>query len=155
METHWQKMHCAIHFISWKDAHTKANTLNALGQKHQVVHDHYSFWNLKTTGSSTEVQLFRVCPCRNEGSLASFAFWFSTSTISMFRLPKVSTMSTITSSSLHWIISGLMKPTKRNEELSGGMSIFALSLFSKEISDPLLSLFLEKSLPLLSVRLVS
>ena len=98
-----------------------------LGQKHQVVHDHYSFWNLKTTRSSMEVQLFRVCLHRNGGSPASFASWSSTSTISMLRLPKVSAMSTITSSSLPWIILGLMKLVERNEELSGGMIIFALS----------------------------
>ena len=36
---------CIVLFISFheKDAHTKAKTLNALGQEHQVVHDRYSF----------------------------------------------------------------------------------------------------------------
>ena len=135
METHWEKMYCAINFISWKDAHTKAKTLNALGQKHQVVHDHYSFWNLKRIGSSMEVQLFSVCPRGKGGSPASFTSWSSTSTILMLKLPNVSATSTITSYSLPWIISGLMKPTERNEELSGGMSIFALSpSFSRKLA---------------------
>ena len=78
---------------------TKAKTLNAFGQKHQVVHDHYSLGNLKTTGSSMEVQLLRVCPRGNEGSPVSFPFWFSTLTMSMLRLPKVLAISIVTSSS--------------------------------------------------------
>ena len=95
-----------------------------LGKKYQVVHNHYSLWNLKTTRSSTEVQLFRVCPRGNGSSPASIASWSSTSTISMLMLPNVYT---ITSSSSPCIISRLMNPAKRNEELSGGMSIFMLS----------------------------
>ena len=116
----------SFHFM--KDTYTKIKTLNALGQKHQVVHDHYSFWNLKTTGSLTEIQLFKTCPCENWGSLVSLASWSSTSIMSMLKLPNVSTTSTITFFSLPWITSGLTKPTKRNEQLSDGISIFALSL---------------------------
>ena len=134
METHWQKMHCAIHFISWKDFYTKAKTLNALRQKHQVVHDHYLFWKLKTTGSSMEVQLFRVCPRGNGGSLVSFASWSSTSTISMLRLPKVSAMSAITFFSSSWIMSGLIKPAERYDHFC------SISFFPEKTSDPLLSL---------------
>ena len=44
---------CIVLFILFHEKIEK--TLNALKQKHQVVHDHYSFWNLKTTRSSTEV----------------------------------------------------------------------------------------------------
>ena len=93
-----------------------------LGKK-QVFHDHYSLWNLKTTGSSTEIQLFKVCPRGNGGSPVSVALWSSISTMSMLMLPNVST---ITSSSSPCIISGLMNLAERNEELSGGMSIFML-----------------------------
>ena len=100
-----------------------------LGKKRQVVHDHYSLGNLKTTGSSMEVQLFRVCLLGNADNPMSFASWSSTLTISMLRLPKVSTISTITSSSSPWRVSGLIKPAKRNEELSGGMSSFGLSSY--------------------------
>ena len=57
------------------------------------------------------------------GSPASFASWSSTSTISMLKLPNVFVTSTITSFSLPWIISRLMKPVERNEELNGDMSI--------------------------------
>ena len=96
--------------------------------KASVIHDHYSFWNLKTIGSLMEVQLFRVCPRGNGGNPASFASWSSTSTMLMLKLPNVSTTSTIIFSSLSYIILGLMKPVERNEKLSGGMSIFALSL---------------------------
>ena len=47
---------CNVQIISFhEDTHTKIKTLNTFGQKHQVVHDHYSFWNLKKTGSSMEV----------------------------------------------------------------------------------------------------
>ena len=95
----------SFHFM--KDTHTKIKTLNALGQKHQVVHDHYSFWNLKTTGSSTEVQFFKTCLRGNEGSPAFFTSWSSISTMSMLKLPNVSTTSTITFSLIFKSISSL------------------------------------------------
>ena len=120
---------CIVLFISFngKIPIQKQKPWMLLGKKHQVVHDHYSLWNLKTTGSSMEVQLFRVCPRGNGGSPVSFALWSSTSTMSMLRLPKVSAMSTITSSSPPWMVSGLIKPAEKNEELSGGMFNFGLS----------------------------
>ena len=115
----------SFHFM--KDTHTKTKIPNALGQKHQVVHDHYIFESLNTTGSSITVQLSKVCPRGNGGSPVLFASRSLTSTMSILRLPNVSTTSTITSSSLPWITSRLMKPIERNKQLSSGMSIFVLS----------------------------
>ena len=142
---------CIVLFISFheKIPIQKQKPWMLLGQKHQVVHDCYSFWNLKTTGSSVEVQLFRVCPRGNGGSLVSFAFWSSTSTISMLRLPKVSAMSAITSFSSSWIMSGLIKPAERYDHFC------SISFFPEETSDPLLSLFLQESLPFSPIGLVS
>ena len=65
----------------------------ALGQKLQVVCDHYSLENLKTTGSSAVVQLSKICPLGNGGSHVPHAFDFSTLIISMDRLPNASFMS--------------------------------------------------------------
>ena len=78
-------MHRAIHFIYIKRCLYKTKILSVLRQKHQVVHDHYSFWKLKTTGSSKVVQLSKVYPCGNEGSLVLVASWSSTSTMSMLK----------------------------------------------------------------------
>ena len=46
----------------------QSKILSALGQKYQVVCDHYLLENLKTTGSSTVVQLLRICPHGNGGN---------------------------------------------------------------------------------------
>ena len=53
---------CIVLFISFHEKRCpyKSKTLNTLGQEHQVVHDHYSFWNLKTIGNSMEVQLLSL-----------------------------------------------------------------------------------------------
>ena len=48
MDKSGSKMHRAIHLLDEK-------ILSVLRQKHQVVHDHYSFESLKTMGSSTVV----------------------------------------------------------------------------------------------------
>ena len=117
-----QKVHHAIHFISWKDAHIKAKTLNAFGQEASGCS-----WSLLIMESKDNRE-FDGSPIVQhlstwEGSLVSVALWSSNSTMSMLKLPNVFT---ITSSSLPWIISGLMNPAERNEELSGGMSIFML-----------------------------
>ena len=61
---------CIVQFIllDEKDACTKQKILSVLRQKHQVVHDPYSFESLKTMGSSIVVQLSKICPLGNEGS---------------------------------------------------------------------------------------
>ena len=54
---------CILQFIllDENDACTKQKILSVFRQKHQVVHDHYSFESLKTTGSPTVVQLSKIC----------------------------------------------------------------------------------------------
>ena len=54
------KAKCIVQFIllDEKDARTKQKILSVLRQKHQVVHDHYSFESLKTM----EVQQWSSCP---------------------------------------------------------------------------------------------
>ena len=69
-----------------KDACTKQKILSVFRQKHQVVHDHYSFESLKTTGSSIMVQLSKIYPLENGGSRVLLAFWSLTSTMSIDRL---------------------------------------------------------------------
>ena len=139
---------CIVLFVSFHEKMPiqKQKPWMLLGKKHQVVHDHYSLGNLKTTGSSMEVQLFRVCPRGNGGSPISFAPWSSTSTISMLRLSKVSAISTITSSSPPWMVSGLIKPAERNEELSGGMSSFGPSSYFPRKLAILFCLFFSRNL---------
>ena len=79
---------CIVQFIllDEKDACTKQKILGVFRQKHQVVHDHYSFESLKTTGSSTVVQLSKICSLENGGSLMLLASWSPTSTMSIDRL---------------------------------------------------------------------
>ena len=50
---------CIVQFIllDERDACTKQKILNVFRQKHQVVHDHYSFESLKKTESSIVVAL--------------------------------------------------------------------------------------------------
>ena len=61
---------CIVQFIllDEKDACIKQKILSVLRQKHQVVHDHYSFESLKTTESSTVVQLSKIYPLENGGN---------------------------------------------------------------------------------------
>ena len=44
----------------------------------RLFHDHYSLWDLQTTGSSTAIQLFKTYPHGNEGSLIFLVFGSST-----------------------------------------------------------------------------
>ena len=109
--------------------------LSVLRQKHQVVHDHYSFESLKTTGSSTTIQLSKIYPRGNEGSLVPLASWSSTSTMSMLKLPNTLSMSVDISLSLLQIAPRLMKPTERKVWLNVGISILALSFsFSRKLA---------------------
>ena len=83
----WKKnASCSSFHLDKKDAHTKQKSC-VLRQKHQVVHDHYSFESLKTTRSSTAVQLSKVCPRGNGGSPVLIASRFSSSTMLMLKLP--------------------------------------------------------------------
>ena len=93
---------CIVQFIllDEKDACTKQKILSVFRQKHQVVHDHYSFESLKTMGSSTMVQLSKIYPFGNGGSPMLLASWSPTSTMSIDRLPNVFATSTITFFSL-------------------------------------------------------
>ena len=90
----WTKMEakCIVQFIllDEKDTYTKQKILSVFRQKHQVVHDHYSFESLKTMGSSTMVQLSKIYPFGNGGSPVLLAFWSSTSTMSTNRLSNAS-----------------------------------------------------------------
>ena len=95
------------------DACTKQKILGVLRQKHQVVHDYYLFDSLKTTKSSTMVQLSRVCPRENGGSPVLLAFWSPTSTMFIDRLSNASSTFVDISSALLQIASGLMKPAER------------------------------------------
>ena len=89
----WTKVEakCIVQFIllDEKDAYTKQKILSVFRQKHQVVHDHYSFESLKTTGSSTVIQLSKICPFGNEGSPVLLASWSSTSTMFIDKLSNV------------------------------------------------------------------
>ena len=93
---------CIVQFIllDEKDVCTKQKILSVFRQKHQVVHDHYSFESLKTTRSSTVVQLSKVYPRGNEGSHVLIVSSFSTSTMSMLKLRNALSMSVDISLSL-------------------------------------------------------
>ena len=91
-----------------KDAYIKQKISGVLGQKHQVVHDHYSFESLKTMGSSTVVQLSKICPRGNGGSSVPLASRSSALIMLMLKLPNA--LSTRISLSLLQTTSGLMKP---------------------------------------------
>ena len=134
MDKNGSKMHCAIHFIRWIGCLYKAKTLSVLGQKHWVVHDHYSFESLKTTRSSTVVQLSKACPRENGGSPVLLASWSPTSTMSMDKLPNDSSTFVDISSALLQIAPGLMKPTERKVWISGGIFnvVFSFS-FSRKL----------------------
>ena len=108
-----RKMRHAVHFIQIKRCLYKAKILSVLRQKHQVVHDHYSFESLKTIGSSTVVQLSKACPCGNEGSPMLLIFQSPTSTMSMDKLSNASSTSVKISSALLQITLGLMKPAEQ------------------------------------------
>ena len=127
MDEDGSKMHSAIHFIRWIGYLYKAKILSVLRQKHQVVHDHYSFDSLKIMGSSTMVQLSRVYTYENGGSLVLLASWPPTSTMSMDKLSNASSTFVDISSALLQIAPGLMKPAERKVWLSGGISIFVFS----------------------------
>ena len=146
MDEDGSKMHRAIHFIRWIGCLYKAKIMSVLRQKHQVVHDHYSFESLKTTGSSTTVQLSKACPHRNRGSLVLFISWSPTSTMSMDKLPNASSTFVDISSALLQITSGLMKLVERKVWLSGGISIFVLSFFFSRKLMIFFSLFFSMSL---------
>ena len=112
----------------------KAKILSVLKQRHQVFHDHYSFESLKTTGSSTTVQLSKIYPYRNRGSLVLLASWSLTSTMSINRLPNASPTSVGIFLSLLQIALGLMKPVERKVWLSGSISMLAFSFsFSRKL----------------------
>ena len=106
---------CIVQFIllNEKDVCTKQKILSVFRQKYQVVHDHYSFKSLKIMGSSIVVQLFKICPLENGGSLVLLPFWSPTSTMSIDRLPNASSTSVDISSALLQIAPGLMKPAER------------------------------------------
>ena len=141
MDEDGSKVHHAIHFIRWKESLYKAKIQSVLRQKHQVVHDHYSFESLKTTRSLIVVQLSEVYPCENGGSLVLPAFWLPTLTMSINRLSNASPTSVDISSALLQIAPGLMKPFERKMWLNGGISIFVLSFSFPRKLAILLSLF--------------
>ena len=124
-----------------KDACTKQKILSVLRQKHQVVHDHYSFESLKTTKSSTVVQLSKIYPLENGGSLVLLASWSLTSIMSIDRLLNASYTSVDISLSLLQTAPGLMKPAERKVWLNGGISISALSFSFPRKLTILFSLF--------------
>ena len=137
----------SFHFM--KDTYTKTKTLNALGQKHQVVHDHYSFWNLKTTVSLMEVQLFRTCPRGNGGNPGSLAFWSLTLTMSILKLSNSLSTSRSISLSLFQIVSGSMKPVERKYNSTVVPPFLrSLSLLPEKADDSPLYFFFDESLPL-------
>ena len=135
----------SFHFMK-RYPYKKKKPWMLLGKKHQIVHDHYSLWNLKTIGSSMEDQLFKVRPRGNGGSLVSFAFWSSTSTMSMLRLSKVLAIFTVTSFSSPWMVSRLIKSVEGNEELSDGMSNFGLFFYFSRKLTILFCLFSSRNL---------
>ena len=60
---------CIMQFILLDEKMlVQSKILSALRQKHQIVCDHYSLEDLKTTESSTTVQLSRTCPCGYGGN---------------------------------------------------------------------------------------
>ena len=109
------KAKCTVQFIllDEKNAYTKQKILSVLRQKHQVVHDHYSFESLKTTRSSIMVQLSKICPLGNGGSPVLLAYWSLTSTMSIDRLLNASSTSVDISLALLQIAPRLMKPSER------------------------------------------
>ena len=106
---------CIVQFIllDEKDACTKQKILSIFRQKHQVVHDHYSFESLKTTGSSTVVQLSKICPLENGGSPVLLASRSLTSTMFIDRLSNASSTPVDIFSALLQIAPALMKPAKQ------------------------------------------
>ena len=118
--------------------------LSVFRQKYQVVHDHYSFESLKTTGSSTVVQLSKIYPFENEDSPVLLASRSPTLTMSIDRLPNASSTSIDISWVLLQIAPGLMKPAERKVWLSSGIFNFVLSFsFSRKLAI-LFSFFLRR-----------
>ena len=132
---------CIVQFIllDENDVCTKQKILSVFRQKHQVVHDHYSFESLKTTESSTVVQLSKICSLENRGNLVLHASWSPTSTMSIDRLPNAS--STDISRSLPWIASGIMELAERKVWLNDGISILTSCSFFPRKLTILFSLF--------------
>ena len=106
---------CIVQFIllDEEDVCTRQKILSVLRQKHQAVHDHYSFESLKTMESSTMVQLSKACPRRNGGSPMLLISWSPTSTMSMDKLPNASSIFVDISLALLQFAPGLMKPTEQ------------------------------------------